>query len=87
MGSETSVRFINESKAIQHQVEIGKLRLTYIPENLTTNGQEEINQFFTTLWVYEELMKPAEWVLVFQTDSKQIDLLLVLMNLVFLILP
>lgn len=70
MGSEASVRFINESRAIQHQVQIGKLELTYIPENLTTSGGEEISQFLTNLWVYETLMAPATWVLIWQTDSK-----------------
>lgn len=70
MGSETSVRFLNESRAIQHQVQIGKLQLTYIPENMTTNGGEEISQFMTTLWLYETLLAPAEWVLIWQTDSK-----------------
>lgn len=69
MGSEPAVRFINESRAIQHQVQIGKLELTYIPENMTTSGSEEISQFLTNLWVYERLMAPAEWVLIWQTDS------------------
>lgn len=70
MGSEAAVGFINESRAIQHQVQIGKLELTYIPENMTTSGSEEISQFLTNLWVYETLMAPAEWVLIWQTDSK-----------------
>jgi len=70
MGSEAAVRLINESRAIQHQVQIGKLELTYIPENMTTSGSEEISQFLTNLWVYETLMAPAEWVLIWQTDSK-----------------
>jgi len=70
MGSEVAVQFINESRAIQQQVQIGKLELTYIPENMTTSGSEEISQFLTNLWVYETLMAPAEWVLIWQTDSK-----------------
>jgi hypothetical protein len=70
MGSEVAVR------AIQQQVQIGKLELTYIPENMTTSGSEEISQFLTNLWVYETLMAPAEWVLIWQTDSKSPILLL-----------
>ncbi|KAL7934775.1 hypothetical protein V8C35DRAFT_326676 [Trichoderma chlorosporum] len=69
MGSPLSVASINRSAAIRHQVAIGKLDLTYIPENMSTNGQEEISQFLTTLWLYEAVLQPAEWLLVFQTDS------------------
>ncbi|UKZ77356.1 hypothetical protein TrVFT333_005076 [Trichoderma virens FT-333] len=60
---------INRSVAIRHQVAAGKLDLTYIPENMSTGGQEEISQFLTTLWLYEVVLQPAEWLLVFQTDS------------------
>ncbi|KAL6787692.1 hypothetical protein J3E68DRAFT_444971 [Trichoderma sp. SZMC 28012] len=69
MGSPLSVASINRSVAIRHQVAAGKLDLTYIPENMSTNGQEEISQFLTTLWLYEIVLQPAEWLLVFQTDS------------------
>ncbi|KAL9014828.1 MAG: hypothetical protein Q9173_000529 [Seirophora scorigena] len=69
MGSDESVAHINSSKAIQYQVGIGKLDLTHIPKNLSVAGQEQISQFFTTLWVYDTLLKPAENLLVFQTDS------------------
>jgi hypothetical protein len=69
MGSPLSVASVNRSVAIRHQVTSGKLDLTYIPENMSTNGQEEISQFLTTLWLYEAVLQPAEWLLVFQTDS------------------
>ncbi|KAL7911054.1 hypothetical protein GGI35DRAFT_492521 [Trichoderma velutinum] len=69
MGSPLSVASINRSAAIRHQVAAGKLDLTYIPENMSTNGQEEISQFLTTLWLYEAVLQPSEWLLVFQTDS------------------
>ena len=69
MGSDESLAYINSSKAIQRQVELGKLYLTHIPTNMSVGGQEEISQFLTTLWVYETLLKPAEHLLVFQTDS------------------
>ncbi|KAH6606808.1 hypothetical protein Trco_005961 [Trichoderma cornu-damae] len=69
MGSPLSVASINRSVAIRHQVASGKLDLTYIPENMSTNGQEEISQFLTTLWLYEAVLQPAEWLLIFQTDS------------------
>ena len=69
MGSTESVAYINKSVAIRQQVEIGKLDLTYIPKNMTTASQEEISQFLTSLWMYETVLSPAEWLLVFQTDS------------------
>jgi len=69
MGSIESVVAINSSVAIRAQVAAGKLDLTYIPANMTTGSQEEISRFLTNLWVYEKLLAPAEWLLVFQTDS------------------
>ncbi len=69
MGSIESVEHINRSVAVQEQVRAGKLDLTYIPSNMTTGSQEEISRFLTTLWLYEVVLQPAEWLLVFQTDS------------------
>jgi Protein of unknown function (DUF5672) len=69
MGSVESVETVNASYAIRNQVAIGKLDLTYIPSNMTTGSQEEISQFLTNLWIYEVVLQPAEWLLVFQTDS------------------
>ncbi|KAI0177658.1 hypothetical protein BJ166DRAFT_475762 [Pestalotiopsis sp. NC0098] len=69
MGSLESVAHINKSVAIREQVNNGKLDLTYIPTNMSTNGQEMISRFLTTLWLYEVVLQPAEWLLVFQTDS------------------
>ncbi|KAL9011496.1 MAG: hypothetical protein Q9173_003659 [Seirophora scorigena] len=69
MGSPESVRSVRASRAIRHQVEAGKLDLTHIPSNMTTGGQEQISRFLTTLWLYEKVLQPAEWLLVFQTDS------------------
>ena len=69
MGSVESVAFVNQSRAIRDAVGMGKLDLTYIPKNMTTGSQEEISRFLTTLWLYEVVLQPAEWLLVFQTDS------------------
>jgi hypothetical protein len=69
MGSLESVEYINSSRAIRNHVSSGKLDLTYIPANMTTGSQEEISRFLTTLWLYETVLQPAEWLLVFQTDS------------------
>ncbi|KAM0272541.1 hypothetical protein ACHAQH_008677 [Verticillium albo-atrum] len=69
MGSEESVAHISQSMAIREHVDSGKLDLTYIPSNMSTAGQEMISRFLTTLWLYETVLRPAEWLLVFQTDS------------------
>ncbi|RYP06418.1 hypothetical protein DL764_003154 [Monosporascus ibericus] len=69
MGSTESVEHINQSVAIRQQVSAGKLDLTYIPSNVSTAGQEMISRFLTDLWLYETALRPAEWLLVFQTDS------------------
>ena len=70
MGSDASVAYLNKSAAIRQQERAGKLDLTYIPKNMSTNGQEEISRFLTNLWLYETVLAPAEWLLIFQTDSK-----------------
>ena len=69
MGSPASVAHINGSSAIREMVAIGKLDLTYIPANMTTNSQEEISRFLTNRWIYETVLQPAKHLLVFQTDS------------------
>jgi hypothetical protein len=69
MGSIESVAHLGASHAIQDQVRIGKLDVTYIPSNMSTAGQEMISRFLTNLWIYERVLFPAEWLLVYQTDS------------------
>lgn len=70
MGSPESVALVNSSAIIRRNVNSGRLNLTYIPENMTTAGQEEISMFLTDLWVNQFLLRPAEWLLVYQLDSK-----------------
>ena len=70
MGSEASVEHVNKSAAIRQQAQIGKLDLTLIPKNMSTNGQEDISRFLTNLWLYETVLHPAEWLLIYQTDSE-----------------
>jgi hypothetical protein len=69
LGSPSSIAHINTSAAIRDKLSTGKLTASLIPDNMTTGGQEQISQFLTTLWVYETLLQPAEWLLVYQTDS------------------
>ena len=69
MGSHHSVQLVNKSASIRRQANAGKLDLTHLPSNATMQGQEDISRFLTDLWVYETLLQPAEWLLVYQTDS------------------
>ncbi|GAP89324.2 hypothetical protein SAMD00023353_3700610 [Rosellinia necatrix] len=69
MGSRESVAWVNRSHAVRAHVAAGKLDLTYIPANMSAAGQEMISRFLTTRWLYESVLRPAEWLLVFQTDS------------------
>ena len=69
MGSNVSISAITRSASARNYITSGKLLLTNIPSNMSTSNQEMISRFFTTSWVYESLLAPAEWLLVFQTDS------------------
>ncbi|KAJ4198269.1 hypothetical protein NW755_000954 [Fusarium falciforme] len=69
MGSHVSIATINTSFAIRQRVMEGKLTLAPVPANMSVQGQKMVSRFFTNLWLYEEVLHPAEWLLVFQTDS------------------
>ncbi|KAI8678845.1 DUF5672 domain-containing protein [Fusarium keratoplasticum] len=69
MGSHASIATINTSFAIRQRVMEGKLTLAPVPANMSVQGQEMVSRFFTNLWLYEKVLHPAEWLLVFQTDS------------------
>jgi hypothetical protein len=73
MGSKESLPLVNNSAAIRRHVGVGKLDLTYIPSNMSVSGGEEISRFLTNRWIYETVLQPAEWLLIFQTDSRHIS--------------
>ncbi|PHH91644.1 hypothetical protein CDD83_10861 [Cordyceps sp. RAO-2017] len=68
MGSDASVTRVNSSATIREHARAGKLSQTRIPSNLSIDGQEMISCFFTTLWLYDSLLQPAESLLVFRSD-------------------
>ncbi|KAI1375930.1 hypothetical protein F4677DRAFT_106237 [Hypoxylon crocopeplum] len=68
MGSDSSVSHMNRSAAIREQVATAKLDFTYIPDNVALVSSEDTSQFLSNPWLYKAL-RPAEWLLVFQTDS------------------
>jgi hypothetical protein len=70
LGTNESIAHMNASNEIRWHVESGRLELKLIPENMTkmVDG-ETTSQFLTTLYLYEEVIKPAEHLLLWQTDS------------------
>ncbi|EPS44899.1 hypothetical protein H072_1112 [Dactylellina haptotyla CBS 200.50] len=68
-GSQKSIDHLNHSLPIQMWERLGKLTMELVPSNLTLHGQQELSKTFTNLWFYETLLAPAEYLLVFQTDS------------------
>ncbi|RDA94381.1 hypothetical protein CP533_3812 [Ophiocordyceps camponoti-saundersi (nom. inval.)] len=69
LGSQASLSKMNASAAVRQRARQGKLRLEPIPDNMSVSGEEMISRFLTSSWLYEEAIAPAEWLLVFQTDS------------------
>jgi hypothetical protein len=69
MGSEDSVEFVKQSAAMRSKIESGKLEIQYIPSNVTLMTPVDNSEFFTSLWLYEVALHPAEWILSYQTDS------------------
>jgi hypothetical protein len=43
---------------------------------MSVSGGEEISQFLTNRWIYETVLQPAEWLLIFQTDSRSLPTVL-----------
>jgi hypothetical protein len=69
MGTNESLAHMNSSASIRHYVDIGKLDLIPIPPNMTINDGETTSQFLTTLYLYETVIAPAEFLFLWQTDS------------------
>ena len=69
LGSPEAVDHLDTSAVMRRSIQAGQLEAKLIPSNMTVAGREEISQFLTDLWVYEVLLAPAEWLLLYQTDS------------------
>ncbi|KAK6353125.1 hypothetical protein TWF696_005115 [Orbilia brochopaga] len=68
-GSKESVQHLNRSRIVRHHVDDGKLDIALLPKGLKMNGQEATSRTFTNLEFYRDHLKPAEFLLVFQTDA------------------
>lgn len=69
LGSAASLSAVNASAAVRSRVGTGRLLLRPMPAGVSTSGTEMVSRFLTSRWLYETAVAPAEWLLVFQTDS------------------
>lgn len=69
VGSPSSLALINRSTSLQHHIKTGKLVLSDLPKKYAINTQEAISATLADLSFYKEFLAPAEWLLVFQSDS------------------
>jgi hypothetical protein len=69
VGSQEAFSVAMSSASITRHVKSGKLVLTEIPDFYPINSSESISTTLTNLTFYSEFLKPAEWILLFQTDS------------------
>lgn len=69
MGSPSAIELMESSRSLSGFIQTGKLLLIDIPPDLPVTSQEGISQVYTSASFYRDLLAPAEWLLVFQTDS------------------
>ena len=69
LGSAESLNQTASSMATQLHQMTGKLTLKEIPRNESWHIRELNNKLLTNLTFFKEYIDPAEWLLVFQTDS------------------
>lgn len=69
VGSDESLGMARKSVSLSNHIASGKLVLTELPEQYPINSQENISATLTDLSFYKEFLAPAEWLLVFQSDS------------------
>jgi hypothetical protein len=68
-GSHESFALLIASPTIRGYIEYGKLKLEIIPKELKADTVEDISQFLTTPWVYQNLIPDVEWLLIIGRGS------------------
>ncbi|KAF3169755.1 hypothetical protein TWF225_011237 [Orbilia oligospora] len=68
LGSNESITHIQKSGPIRNYISNGKLSVRLIPEDMNVNNQENLSRTMTRVDFYE-MLSPAEWLFIFQTDS------------------
>lgn len=69
VGLDVVFDFIRSSPSLVHHLNTGKLMLQEITPNYPTTDNEALSQTLTNHSFYGEFLAPAEWILMFQTDS------------------
>jgi Protein of unknown function (DUF5672) len=69
VGLEESFSNVRESSALSRNIQSGKLVLRDLPDYYPVTSQELVSITLTNITFYEEFVRPAEWLLIFQTDS------------------
>ncbi len=69
VGSTEAFSVVQESFSLSRYIKSGKLNLTEIPDSYPVSNNEDLSATLTNLTFYSEFLAPAEWLLVFQTDS------------------
>jgi hypothetical protein len=69
IGSQEAFSIVTLSSSMARHIKSGKLVLTELPDFYPVHDSEALSQTLTNLTFYSELLRPAEWILFFQTDS------------------
>ncbi|KAF3923077.1 hypothetical protein ABW20_dc0105816 [Dactylellina cionopaga] len=69
IGTLPSLSSINQSFPIQRHTHTGKLDLRVLPSHFRVDNTEAVSQTLTNISFYEQLILPAEHLLIFQPDS------------------
>lgn len=69
VGSPEANTLISSSSSLSAHVKTGKLVITELPEKYAIKDQETISATLTDPTFYKDFLAPAEWLLMFQSDS------------------
>jgi hypothetical protein len=69
VGTPESFSVVEKARSLQQHIASRKLELQYLPSYWPMNSSETVSQTLTNLTFYADFLAPAEWLLMFQTDS------------------
>ncbi|KAI9642343.1 hypothetical protein NHQ30_009146 [Ciborinia camelliae] len=69
VGSSEANSLISSSKSLSAHIKTGKLVITELPKKYAITSQETISMTLTDPTFYKDFLAPAEWLLMFQSDS------------------
>lgn len=69
VGDALAFELVRSHKPLRRHIQSGKLRLVSLPSEYPTKNNEDLSATLTSLTFYRDFLAPAEWLLMFQTDS------------------